>query len=55
MIVVIPCYKEPELNRTIQSLFNCTRGDFPVEIILLINSYRIDSDEILEINRDSYR
>jgi len=55
MIVVIPCYKEPELNRTIQSLFNCKRGDFPVEIILLINSYRIDSDEILAMNRDSYR
>lgn len=54
MIVVIPCYKEPELNRTVQSLFDCTRGNFPVEIILLINSYQIDSDEILAMNRDSY-
>jgi len=55
MIVVIPCYKEPEINQTIQSLFNCKRGDFPVEIILLINSYRIDRDEILSVNRESYR
>ena len=55
MIVVIPCYKEPELNRTIQSLFDCDRGDFPVEIILLINSYRIDGDEVLAMNRESYR
>ncbi|MCL1933357.1 MAG: glycosyltransferase [Candidatus Azobacteroides sp.] len=55
MIVVIPCYKEPELYRTIQSLFDCERGNFPVEIILLINSYRIDTDEVLTINRDSYR
>ena len=54
MIVVIPCYKEPELHRTVQSLFDCERGDFPVEIILLINSYRIDSDEVLAMNRDSY-
>jgi len=55
MIVVIPCYKEPELIQTVQSLFNCERGDFPVEIILLINSYRIDRDEVLMMNRDSYQ
>jgi hypothetical protein len=54
MIIVIPCYKEPELVQTIQSLFNCDRGDFPVEVIILINSYQIDSDEVLAINRDSY-
>ena len=55
MIIVIPCYKEPEVNRTIHSLFDCDRGDFPVEIILLINSYGIDSDDVLAINRNSYR
>ena len=55
MIVVIPCYKEPELNRTVQSLFDCDRGDFPVEIIVLINSYQIDTDEVVAMNRDSYR
>jgi len=54
MIVVIPCYKEPELYRTVESLFDCDRGDFPVEIILLINSYRIDSDEVLTMNRETY-
>ena len=54
MIIVIPCYKEPELYRTVQSIFDCERGDFPVEIILLINSYQIDADEVLEMNRDSY-
>jgi len=54
MIIVIPCYKEPDLYLTIQSLFDCDRGDFPVEIILLINSYQIDSEEILEMNRESY-
>jgi len=55
MIIVIPCYKEPEPNRTVQSLFDCERGDFPVEIILLINSYRIDSDDVSAMNRDAYR
>ena len=55
MIIVVPCYKEPELNRTVQSLFDCKRGNFPVEIIILINSYRIDSDDIAAMNRESYR
>jgi hypothetical protein len=55
MIVVIPCYREPEVFRTIHSLFDCTRGEFPVEIILLINSYQIDSDEIVAMNRDTYQ
>jgi len=55
MIVVIPCYKEPELNLTVQSLFDCERDDFPVEIILLINSYEIDSNDARTMNRDSYR
>ena len=55
MIIVIPCYKEPDVIRTVQSLFDCERGDFPVEIILLINSYQIDSDEVVEINRKSFR
>ena len=55
MIIVIPCYKEPDVIRTVQSIFDCGRGDFPVEIILVINSYQIDSDEIVEINRKSYR
>ena len=55
MIVVIPCYKEPEFIRTIQSLFDCERGDFPVEIVLLINSYQIDTDEVLFINRNSFQ
>lgn len=55
MIIVIPSYKEPDVIRTVRSLFDCDRGDFPVEIILLINSYHIDPDEVVEINRKSWR
>jgi hypothetical protein len=53
MIVVIPCYKEPELQRTVQSLFDCERGDFPVEIIIFINSWQIDRKEVVEMNRNT--
>lgn len=55
VIIVIPCYKEPDAIQTVRSLFRCERSDFKVEIILLVNSYGIDSDEIIEINRRSYR
>jgi glycosyltransferase involved in cell wall biosynthesis len=55
MIVVIPCYKEPDIIRTIQSLFECERGDFQVEIIVVVNSYQIDTDEVVETNRKSCR
>ena len=55
MITVIPCYKEPDVIQTVRSLFRCERGDFKVEIIVLVNSYGIDSDEVIEINRRSYR
>ena len=55
MITVIPCYKEPDVIQTVRSLFRCERGDFKVEIIVLVNSYGIDSDEVIEINRQSYR
>jgi hypothetical protein len=54
MIIVIPCYKEPDVIQTVQSLFRCERSDFPVEIILVVNSYQIDSDEVIGINRKSY-
>jgi hypothetical protein len=54
LIVVVPCYKEPDAIRTVQSLFDCERGDFQVEIIFLFNSYQIDTNPVIEINRKSY-
>jgi hypothetical protein len=55
LIVVIPCYNEPEVLQTLQSLFDCDRGDFGVEIILLINSYLISPDSVKQLNQMSYR
>jgi hypothetical protein len=55
VIIVIPCYREPDAIKTLQSLFDCDRGDFRVEIILVVNSYQIDSGSIIELNRISYR
>lgn len=55
IIIVIPCYKEPDILKTLYSLFDCDRGNFVVEIILLLNSHEIDSEDILEMNRQSYQ
>lgn len=55
MIIVIPCYHEPEVMKTIRSLFACEQGGFSAEIILLINSFQISSEEIVAFNRQSYQ
>ncbi len=43
LIIVIPCYNEPDIEKTLDSLFSCDTGGFCTEIILLINSYEISS------------
>lgn len=55
LIIVVPCYKEPEVLKTLQSIFSCERGNFVVEIILLVNSYQKNSASTIEINRKSYQ
>lgn len=37
VIVVIPCYDEPDLKGTLQSLADCTPPQNPVEVIVVIN------------------
>ena len=54
LIIVIPCYNEPDVEKTLQSLFACETGDFSAEIILVINSYCISDEEIKEINRETF-
>ncbi|MDR1436908.1 MAG: hypothetical protein LBI65_02190 [Candidatus Symbiothrix sp.] len=55
IIVVIPCYNEPDMMRTVESLFDCERGNFGVEIILVVNSYAISPEAVRETNRISFR
>ena len=55
LIIVIPCYNEPEVLQTIHSLFDCERGGFGVEIILLVNSYSISSESVKLLNKTSFQ
>ncbi len=54
LIVVIPCYDEPDLDKTLESLQRCRRNGFVVEIIVIINSGENASVEVIEQNRRTY-
>jgi len=48
--VVIPCFREPEVLKTLESLFACRLPDAKVEVILLINHSENASDETKNLN-----
>ncbi|MCO6500462.1 MAG: glycosyltransferase family 2 protein [Vicingus serpentipes] len=51
IIVVIPCYNEPSLIHSLQSLFDCTLPSCSVEIIVVINASENSSPEIIKQNK----
>jgi glycosyltransferase involved in cell wall biosynthesis len=51
LVVVIPCFNEPFLPRTLDSLWNCSRPSCDTEIIVVINSPAGASQEIILQNR----
>ncbi len=53
--VVIPCYNEPELNRTLKSLNLCKSPTCNVEIIIIINSSQTTDVDIISFNRGIYK
>ncbi|MDR0799495.1 MAG: hypothetical protein LBN18_07045 [Dysgonamonadaceae bacterium] len=55
MIIVIPCYDEPEAMATIRSLFVCERGNFGVQILVVVNSYRISPESAKQQNLHSFQ
>ena len=55
LIITIPCYNEPDIPQTIQSIIDCDRPACGVEVLVLINAYTQTQPEILNRNRQSYR
>jgi hypothetical protein len=49
-VVVIPAIGEPNLIKTIESLWKCIRPKMPVEVIVVINSSENSSSTILDVN-----
>jgi len=52
-IVVIPCFNEPDLTVTLNSLWDCDRPEGPLEIIVVVNSPSISSEGTPEENQKS--
>jgi hypothetical protein len=55
IILVIPSYDEPGMMATVRSLFACERGNFGIEILLVINSYAISPKPVKEANRTAFK
>lgn len=50
LVVTIPCYDEPDLVLSLQALWLCDRPAFDVEVIVIVNSGELASDEVLRQN-----
>lgn len=50
IIVTIPCFNEPDLLPSLDALWNCHRPNGCAEVIVIVNSGEIVSDEILSQN-----
>jgi glycosyltransferase involved in cell wall biosynthesis len=51
IIVVIPCFNEPEIGHTISSLFNCDHPGVETGIVVLVNSSENSTQDALIQNR----
>jgi hypothetical protein len=53
IIVIIPCYREPDILQTLESLAECNLPRQKVEVIVLINHSEFASNEIKEYNKST--
>ncbi len=54
MVVVIPCYDEPNIAYALLSLFNCLQPDCNVLVVVVINHSENSPDEVKEQNLKTY-
>lgn len=54
MVVVIPCYNEPDVAQTLESLCKCTLPDEKVLVAVIVNSSVRSSNEAVLQNRKTY-
>ncbi|MDD4754493.1 MAG: glycosyltransferase family 2 protein [Prolixibacteraceae bacterium] len=53
IIVVIPCYREPEIIKTLESLRLCDLPSFTTEVIVLINHSVSSNEEVIIFNHNT--
>ncbi len=54
MVVVIPCYNEPDIEETLESLRDCHRPEVNVLVAIVINSSVLTDDAVVLQNRKTY-
>lgn len=55
IIVVIPCYCEPAITETLDSLRSCMRPSCSVEVFILVNNSVTASDDVVRHNASTYK
>jgi len=51
LIVVIPCFNEPDIGKTIHSLEQCEINSLRVACVVVVNSSEVSPPEVIEQNR----
>jgi hypothetical protein len=51
--IIIPCYNEPEILQTVQSLWACSRLACRTEVVVVVNSYAISPEAVQQFNRQT--
>lgn len=54
-LVTIPCFNEPNILTTLESIYNCYPTKFPVEILILINHPQGSASEVIRQNKNSLK
>ncbi len=54
MIVMIPCLNEPEIIRTLESLWNCDFPESACETIVVVNESENSLEEVKVANEKTY-
>ena len=54
IIVVIPCYNEPNVLESLESLYNCESPDCTVEVITVVNHAENESNDIKKYNSNTF-
>lgn len=54
MVIVIPCFNEPDVFTTLKSLMQCTSTEQSVGVLVVVNSSELTDNSIVEHNRTTY-
>lgn len=54
LIVMVPCLNEPEITRTLESLWACSPVNSSCEVIVVVNDPEGSSKEVKAFNQDCY-